>query len=77
MTTNGPGEQLSSKRYVTMPIRLLVDDAGGLIQGEIVDDRGRPLCRFVGWQGLNHAIRTSLTKQAGEQVLSRRPPPDR
>ena len=55
------GEQLARKRYVTVMLRLLVDQHGCLMQGEIVSVEVSHLQqRFVGWRGLVRALQALL-----------------
>lgn len=63
MATDETREQLSAKRYMTVSLRLLVDPAGRIVQGEIVGTPGQSPCRFVGWRGLTQALRATITKQ--------------
>ena len=53
-------EQLSGSQYITLVVRLLVDPAGSIKSGEIVDLDGGSCGRFSGTQGLVPAIERCL-----------------
>jgi hypothetical protein len=52
-----PHEELDEKRYITAILRLLLNESGELVHGELADVEGRPNKRFVGWEGLMAAVR--------------------
>ena len=58
-------ETLADHRYVTLILRLTLDQGGQLIHGELVDTTDTLLGRFIGAAGLNNAVRDWLT--AGEK----------
>jgi hypothetical protein len=60
---NSSGEQLSSKRYVIVLLRLIVDETGRLVQGEVVDVQGRSLGHFGGRRSLRRTPRAALASQ--------------
>ncbi len=64
MPVNFSGEQLSSKRYVIVLLRLMVDETGRLVQGEIVDMHGRSLGHFMGRRRLRRILRAALASQS-------------
>jgi len=60
MPASPDGETLSKTRYVTVLLRLLVDQRGRVIHGEVVDVEGRTAANFTGWRGLTRAVRARL-----------------
>jgi hypothetical protein len=58
------GNRLAEKRYLTVILRLVVDQRGQLVQGEVVDLQARILGRFAGWKGLTCTVRAWLETQA-------------
>ena len=54
-------ETLADHRYVTLILRLTLDQGGQLIHGEMVDTTDTLLGRFIGEAGLNNAMRDWLT----------------
>lgn len=59
-------ETLGEKRYATLILRLVLDQQGRLMHGELVDVAGGFSNRFVAWRGLIHALRAWLTYQEKE-----------
>ena len=57
MPTPPTGNHLADKRYITVVLRLVVDERGWLVHGELVDVEGMLKQRFKGWRGLAQAIR--------------------
>ena len=51
------GEALSTSRYISLILRLLVDSDDQLEAGEFVDLDGSSRGRFVGWDGLTTRLR--------------------
>ncbi|MBA3946483.1 MAG: hypothetical protein H0X37_18200 [Herpetosiphonaceae bacterium] len=51
-----PEEQLAAQHYVTVIMRLLVDQRGRLVHGEIIDLQSPTQRPFNGWRGLLHAL---------------------
>ncbi len=60
MPGNSGGEQLSAKRYVIVLLRLMVDEGGQLVHGEIMDVQGRSLGYFAGWHRLRRTLQKAL-----------------
>jgi hypothetical protein len=54
---------LAKQHYVTLIVRLCVDDHGQLIHGEMLDDKSTFQKRFTGGPGLIGAIQAWLTQQ--------------
>lgn len=63
--TGDAGDQLSDKRYVTIMLRLVLDRANRLVQGEFVDLNGQLLGRFASCTGLANALRQWLSAPPG------------
>ena len=60
------GNNLSGKRNATLILRLVLDQRGRLMHGELMDvARGLP-DRFVAWRGLIRTVRAWLTCQEQE-----------
>jgi hypothetical protein len=57
-------DKLTEKRHITVILRLVVNQDGRLVHGEVVDVEGKPQGRFVGWQQLGPAIQGWMAKQA-------------
>jgi hypothetical protein len=55
-----PPNSLEEKLYVTAILRLLLDNRGEIVHGEVADVQGRPSKRFVDWEGLVPAVRAWL-----------------
>lgn len=53
-------EPLSGKQYVIVILRLLIDEQGQLVYGEVVDRAGRSRSRFAKWSSLEKAVRNEL-----------------
>jgi hypothetical protein len=54
---------LAEKRYATLILRLVLDQHGRLIYGELVDVASGLPDRFVAWRGLIRTVRAWLTSQ--------------
>ena len=55
---------LAGKRNATLILRLVLDQQGQLIYGELLDVAGGLPDRFVAWRGLIRTVRAWLTRQA-------------
>jgi hypothetical protein len=53
-------EELTGAFYLTLIVRLLVDQDGRVLRGELTDAEGTMLKRFSGEEGLYEAIRSYL-----------------
>lgn len=62
---NATESHISEKRYVTVVVRMVIDQREQLVHGEIVDVDGIGQGRFVGWRGLIRTMRDFLAKQQG------------
>jgi hypothetical protein len=62
------GNNLAGKRNATLILRLVLDQRGHLMYGELVDVAGGPPDRFVAWRGLIGVVRTWLRNQEQEGV---------
>jgi hypothetical protein len=61
-------EKLGEKRYATLILRLVLDQQGRLMHGELVDVVSGFSNRFVGWRGLIRTVRAWLADQEKEGV---------
>jgi len=57
-----PDAPLGTSQYVVVVLRLLLDEQGTLIHGEVLDSSGVTCRRFIGWG--------ELTLAAWEQVIA-------
>jgi hypothetical protein len=57
------GNNLSGKRNATLILRLVLDQHGRLMHGELIDVVGGLPNRFVAWRGLIRTVRAWLTRQ--------------
>lgn len=55
---------IAEQAYVIVLLRLVVDQHGRLMYGEVVDVAGRSWGRFGGWYGLARKLQSYLTSQA-------------
>jgi hypothetical protein len=55
-------DDFGDNRYVTLIARLLLDERGVLLQGELADVEGTPIVRFSGEDGLLEAVRSCLAE---------------
>jgi hypothetical protein len=55
---------LARKHNATLILRLVLDERGRLVHGELVDVADGLSNRFVTWRGLIGAVRSWLTRQA-------------
>jgi hypothetical protein len=62
-------DTLASRRLVTVILRLVVDQRGRLIYGEVVDESASSRGHFSGWRGLTRTVRQSLIRaEAGPDL---------
>lgn len=54
---------LTSRHYVTLILRLTLDQTGRLLQGELVDTTESLRTRFIGTTGLHQAVERWLAQQ--------------
>lgn len=54
---------LANRHYVTLILRLALDQTGRLLQGELVDTTDTSQKRFLGLTGLNQAMEAWLQQQ--------------
>ena len=54
---------LADRRYVSVVLRMVLDQHGELIHGELVGDVNTRPTRFSGWRGLTRALQIWLTRQ--------------
>jgi hypothetical protein len=47
---------LADRRYVSVVLRLVLDEHGQMIHGELVGDVNTRPARFSGWRGLTRAL---------------------
>ena len=66
MSPPAPKDQLAEQRYVVVILRLLVDRRQKLIQGEVITTPNPTRRRFLGWRGLERAVRTVLNGELHE-----------
>lgn len=62
------GNHLADKRYITVVLRMVVDERGRLLHGELIDVEGVQQQRFKGWRGLAQAMRIWLTGQGQDTM---------
>ena len=53
---------LADRRYVSVVLRLVLDQHGQMIHGEVVGDVNTRPDRFSGWHGLTPALQAWLTR---------------
>ena len=53
---------LADRRYVSVVLRLVLDQHGEMIHGEVVGDTNTRPARFRGWRGLTRALQAWLTR---------------
>jgi hypothetical protein len=53
---------LADRRYVSVVLRLVLDQHGQMIHGEVVGDATTRPARFSGWRGLTRALQTWLIR---------------
>jgi hypothetical protein len=64
------GDDLASRRLVTVILRLVLFGRGDLASGELVDETNRVFGRFQTWEGLTMVLRRWL--QAPDEYDERR-----
>jgi hypothetical protein len=57
------GNKLAEKQYATLILRLVLDQQGRLLYGELVDVAGGQPKWFAGWRGMISAVRAWLNRQ--------------
>ncbi|MDQ5852822.1 MAG: hypothetical protein M3380_12295 [Chloroflexota bacterium] len=72
MLQRAPDAHLGDRHYVTLILRLTLDRAGHLIQGELVDTTDTLQKRFTSSSGLNQAVQAWLREQ--EQIETQSEP---
>jgi hypothetical protein len=55
---------LADRHYVSVVLRLVLDQHRQMIHGEVVGDATMRPIRFSGWRGLTRALRAWLTRHA-------------
>ena len=65
---------LSDRHYITLILRLTLDRAGDLVQGDLVDTTNQLPKHFIGATGLHKVVEAWLRKQHSED---RQKPHDR
>ena len=68
MPTSPNGNHLADKRYITVVLRLVLDEHGRLTHGQLVDVANGRKRRFIGWRGLVQAVRNWLTSQGQDTM---------
>lgn len=51
---------LGEKSYLTVVLRLLLDEDGALVHGEVADLQGTPRERFADWDGMIRAVQSCI-----------------
>lgn len=64
-------DRLADKRILTAVVRVVLDDRGRLVHGEVLDARGGVRVRFQRWPRLIRAIRTSLRVRSSSRRAQR------
>lgn len=54
---------LANRRYISVVLRLVLDQHGHMIHGEVIGDANMRPARFSGWRGLTHALQDWLINQ--------------
>ena len=60
---------LVDRRYVSVVLRLVLDEHGQMIHGEVVGDADTRPARFSGWRGLTRAMQAWLTRHAQDGAV--------
>ena len=69
MLAQSPAENhLTDRRYVSVVLRLVLDQHGQMIHGEVVGDATTRPARFSGWRGLTRAVQSWLTRYEQDRV---------
>ena len=61
---------LADRRYVSVVLRLVLDQHGQLIHGEVVGDSTTRPTRFRGWRGLTRALQAWLTRHERDGTIN-------
>ncbi len=61
MPTTPHVDRLAEKRYVTVILRLRIDQRERLVHGVVVDTEGKSQGQFAGWRELTRTVRKYLT----------------
>jgi hypothetical protein len=59
---------LTDRHYVSVVLRLVLDQQGQMIHGELVGDANARPTRFSGWRGLTRALQSWLRRQEQDGV---------
>jgi hypothetical protein len=54
---------LADRRYVSVVLRLVLNQHGQMIYGEVVGDATTRPARFRGWRGLTRAVQVWLARE--------------
>jgi hypothetical protein len=65
MASTPENSTLADRHYVTLILRLTLDRAGRLIQGDLADTADSRQEHFIGAAGLHQAVEAWLQQQAG------------
>ena len=60
---------LADRRYVSVVLRLVLDQHGQMIHGEVVGDTTTRPARFSGWRGLTRAVRVWLARHEQDDAV--------
>jgi hypothetical protein len=66
---------LADRRYVSVILRLVLDQHGQMLHGEVVGTANARPARFSGWPGLTRAVQAWLTRHAQDDAADVPPPP--
>jgi len=66
---------LADRRYVSVVLRLVLDQHGQMIHGEVVGDATTRPTRFSGWRGLTRAVQAWLTRHEQDGAADAPPTP--
>ena len=66
METPPDEDRLSESHYVTLVLRMMLDQHGHLVNGEIVEVESKSVWRFIGWRGLIEVLRDSVIEEDGD-----------
>ena len=58
--TTSQVDRLADKRYVTVILRMRIDQRERLVHGEVVDTEGQLQGRFAGWREMTRTVRNYL-----------------
>jgi hypothetical protein len=58
----GDAERLGERNVVTAIVRVVLDDRGAVVHGELLDTVSGAVQRFAGWEGLVAAVRRWLDR---------------